>query len=126
MKPLHILNLAKKHVLKPALVGIMISSSSFNTFVYATDVNLETKPSLRAVDLITSDIALYRKDLDDMLLAMKVSTKDVEEKEYARFRNSLRTEPLFSLRKTCFNLKKYLPSKEDQAKFQSAYEEVNL
>lgn len=79
---------------------------------------------LTAREMIASDVAIRRDALNEINFTFRLYAPLLDRKEYAIVRSQLRTEPAFSLRKTCRNLKKYLDSPEKQAKFDRVYDEL--
>jgi len=116
-----------KKIRRSLISGIFLFQFS-SPLVYASDIEVSSGVSqpLRAADLLSTDIAIYRRDLEDMQFVLTKVTDIVDRKDYPAFRTVLRSDPLVMLRKTSRTLKKYLPSVADQERYQASYQQVTF
>jgi len=78
--------------------------------------------SLTAADLLKSDIEFYTRELKDMSFVLRNVEDIINNRDYEDIRSVLRQEPVRNLRKTSKYLKKYLPSKDIQEKYEVSYQ----
>ena len=100
-----------------------LTSTNVNGLEIINSPRSISKNTLKASDVLKSDILPKVNILKDIELELRKFPGYLESRDYQALRSSLRKEPSIYLRKTCKALAKYLPS-DDSKIFLNSYQQV--